>query len=109
VTADAVQDPWLTHTGFRAGDRIPGVVGYEWDTYDPGCAPAGATVLFHGDTAPVAADAVTYTAPSGARVFSAGSVAFSWALDDFDGHTPDPRVQRFMRNVFFDLARRHRP
>jgi hypothetical protein len=109
VAADALKDPWFSGTGFVAGDTVGGVVGYEWDTYDPGCAPAGTTVLFHANTTPSAADAVTYTAPSGARVFSAGSVAFSWGLDDFGGHTPDPRLQRFMRNLLRDLAARRPP
>src|SRR5262249_7459253 len=104
VTADAIKNPWFAGTGFQAGDAVRGGVGYEWDTYDPACAPPGITVLFHANTTPVGADAVTYTAPSGARVFSAGSVGFSWGLDDFGGHTPDPRLQRFMRNLLRDLA-----
>ena len=57
------------------------------------------------------ADAVRYTAPSGARVFASGSHTFAWGLDDFSGNPDethglaDARLQRFARNAFDDLAR----
>jgi len=95
--------PWFRGTGLTPGAVLPGLVGGEWDTYDPACAPAGTTVLFHGDASPLAADAVAYTAPSGARVFSAGSLAFTRSLDDLGG-TADPRLERFVRNLFDDLS-----
>ncbi|MBV8998168.1 MAG: hypothetical protein JO304_03850 [Solirubrobacterales bacterium] len=68
-------------------------------------------VLFHfGGLAgvkgsPSGADAVTYTAPSGARVISDGSLQVVWALDDY-GHPPhaDARVQALFTNVFNSLA-----
>ena len=71
------------------------------------------TVLFHheGQIDLERAEAVRYTAPSGARVFSAGSYEFAWALDGYrvngDGiETPvDPRVQQFVRNMLADLVR----
>jgi hypothetical protein len=94
---------WFRDTGLSPGDVLPGLVGGEWDTYDPACAPAGTTVLFHGDASPLAADAVTYSAPSGARVFSAGSLAFTQGLDELGG-TADPRLERFVRNVLDDLS-----
>jgi hypothetical protein len=57
------------------------------------------------------ADAVRYTAASGARVFASGSHTFAWGLDD-DPANPDethglvdPRLQRFMRNALDDLMR----
>jgi hypothetical protein len=52
----------------------------------------------------VDADAVRYTAPSGARVFSAGTLRFSWGLDDSTGHA-DPGLQQFTRNALDDLTR----
>jgi hypothetical protein len=50
------------------------------------------------------ADAVRYTAPSGARVFSAGSLQFSWGLDPLQERY-DKRLDRFMRNGLDDLTR----
>lgn len=131
VTQTATAEPWLAGTGLAAGDVVRGVVGYEWDALMPGCTP-GAVVLFHRTGVPTPsggnifkrtwlssnADAVTYTAPSGARVFSAGSIDFSWGLDGFarslgtaltpapDRYPPDPRLQRFVRNMLDDMAGR---
>ena len=122
VGPDAVRDPWFRHTGFTASSSVPGIVGYEWDAVEPNCL-AGESVLFHytGSVWPLNsrplgwvstnADAVRYTALSGATVFAAGSIEFSWGLDGFarrfggDKIQPDPRLQRFMRNVFDDLTR----
>jgi hypothetical protein len=123
VTAAGATDPWLAGTGLAAGDRIAGVVGREHDALAPypGCAHPGQTVLFHYDGAgDLPADAVKYTAPSGARVFASGAQEFSWALDGWrsdgtlappvpvgsDRSAPaDPRVQQFMRNALDDLTR----
>ena len=47
-----------------------------------------------------------YTAASGARVFSASSLQFTWALDDFLARRPaDARVQQLVRNVLADVLR----
>ena len=123
VTAAGASDPWLAGTGLNAGDRILGVVGREHDSLAPypGCLHPGQVVLFHyEDPADLPADAVKYTAPSGARVFAAGAQEFSWALDSYRsndtvapaapvssdrGAPADPRVQQFMRNALDDLTR----
>jgi hypothetical protein len=73
------------------------------------------TVLFRyqglgGYGEPTRAEAVRYTAPSGARVFSSSSLQFVWGLDNYYGHPDaplDPRLQRFMRNALADLTSRH--
>jgi hypothetical protein len=103
----ALMHPWMEGTGFQAGDVLSDLVGYEWDRIVPACAPAPVTRFFHYEGLPSDADAVAYVAPSGARVFAAGSVQFSWALDDYEGHAapPDVRVQRFVRNILADMAR----
>ncbi|HEX3455330.1 MAG TPA: N,N-dimethylformamidase beta subunit family domain-containing protein, partial [Gaiellaceae bacterium] len=112
----AGSDPWLAGTGLTAGSTITGVVSREHDQIPAG-SPAGTscglkvTVLFEhiGDIDLERAEAVRYAAPSGARVFSAGSYELAWALDSYrvngDGtETPvDPRVQQFVRNVLADL------
>jgi hypothetical protein len=114
-TVSAADDPWFAKTGLTAGTTLFNLVGREWDAVPdyrpPECRQPGLVVLFHHDGASGPADAVRYTAPSGARVFSAGSLQFSWALDDFgsgaDGHDepPDQRVQQFVRNALADLTR----
>ena len=123
VTPDGVHDTWFKNTGLAAGDSIPSVVGREHDVLNPNpasCQHPGLTVLFHYDGGGIDqdADAVKFTAPSGARVFAAGAMSFTWGLDDYraDGtlvRTPpggsagqsDPRLQQFMRNALDDLTR----
>lgn len=114
VAPTAAGDPWLAGTGLRPGMLLPGTVGYEWDAAPP-CAVPQRTILFSWSGIdethhPSTAAAVRYRAASGARVFSAGSLQFVWALDDGGGvaqpwSPPQPAVQRFMRNAFADLTR----
>jgi hypothetical protein len=118
VTDAAAGDPWFAGTGFAPGDVVRDVVSNEWDALAPpppagpaACVKPGLTVLFHYEGAPQNADAVRYTAPSGARVFATGAQQWSWGLDTFNlnvhGRTlpPDDRLQRFMRNALGDLTR----
>ena len=105
VDPASLGDPWFRGTGFAPTSTLPGLVGYEWDGIDPSCSTPPLTALFRA-TGPPDAAAVRYTAPEGARVFSAGSLQFSWGLDDWNapGHA-DPRLQRFMANALDDLQR----
>jgi hypothetical protein len=109
-------DPWLAGTGLTPGSVIPDVVGDEWDGLNPwpdSCIHPGLTVLLHmGMNSPTGdADAVRFTAPSGARVFASGAQRFSWGLDTFGtqayGHTapPNPGLQQLVRNMLDDLTR----
>ena len=69
-------DPWLAGTGFTNGATVSDIVGYEWDSIAAGCAVPGnpKTLLkYEGGSAKETAQAVRYTAPSGANVFSAGT------------------------------------
>jgi hypothetical protein len=99
----ALGDPWFARTGFTPAIVLPELVGYEWDLITPGCATPPLTDLFHVSGTP-SYDGVRYTAPSGARVFSAGTLRFSWGLDDTTGHG-SPQLQRFMQNALDDLTR----
>jgi N,N-dimethylformamidase beta subunit-like protein len=99
----ALGDPWFARSGFTAATVLPQLVGYEWDLITPGCAAPPLTDLFHVSGTP-SYDGVRYTAPSGARVFSAGTLRFSWGLDDTTGHG-SPQLQQFMRNAMDDLTR----
>jgi len=98
-------------------------LGYEWDeAVDNGFDPAGlvklssttlpvSTYLFdYGNTTgnAVATHNLTlYRAPSGALVFGAGTVYWTWGLSDNHDNqaTPtDPRVQQAMVNLLADMG-----
>jgi hypothetical protein len=119
VTASSAGDPWLQGTGLAPGDVLKGIVSVESDTI-PGTQTAAdscghaLTVFFHHETGSDQtgnADAVRYTAPSGARVFASGSHTFAWGLDDYAANPDEthglanPHLERFMQNALADLTR----
>jgi len=126
-------DHWIYQgTGMQAGDGITNLVGQEYDRFypDPALHPPGTQVLAispvlptyghavdvdrpppSGEPASPVQNATIYTAPSGATVFSAGTIQWSWGLDDwgnqdYDGvHTPvDPRAQAITANILDRLG-----
>lgn len=119
VTAAGARDPWLAGSGLSEGSVLPDLVGREWDSVPAippaACAKPDLTVLLHADNPRGSADAVRWTAPSGARIFAAGTLQLAWALDDLGtrnaGHAypPDPRVQAFVATLLADLSRPARP
>jgi hypothetical protein len=103
-------DPWLAAAGLAPGDVIPGVVGYEWDSVVPGCftgqvVPLMTAVLRGSDGVTHSVDMIRATAPSGARVFAMGTMELATALDDLDGHSPNPKVVAFVKAALRDLTR----
>jgi len=103
-------DPWLAAAGLAPGDVIPGVVGYEWDSFIPGCFAGQVvplmTALIPGSNGVThRADMVRATAPSGGRVFAMGTMELAWALDDLDGRSPSPQVAAFVKAALRDLTR----
>jgi hypothetical protein len=75
-------------TGLRAGDRIPGLVGYEVDEIF-GDQPANTillarTLVVGRNMNQGFSDMTVYTADSGATVFATGTQQWSWGLDAFD-------------------------
>src|SRR5436309_9879173 len=94
-------------TGFKDGDSVPGIVGYELDTYMPSYPPpnsANFTLLSQSpytDSAGVSgyANSSIYQAPSGAWVFTAGTESWSWALDNFIHGLADSRLQQTTANI----------
>jgi hypothetical protein len=99
------------------------VLGYEWDEdYDNGFRPAGlmrlstttanvsAYIQDYGNTyAPGTAThhLTLYRAASGALVFGAGTIQYSWGLDSFhDGpeSDSDPDMQQATINLFADMG-----
>ncbi|MBW4553039.1 MAG: hypothetical protein KME35_18300 [Aphanocapsa sp. GSE-SYN-MK-11-07L] len=113
-------DPYYAHTGLQNGDKLKGLVGYEWDAVlNNGFTPAGLVVLsqspvqLQGPLPPLPpgtnttiSNAVRYTAASGAKIFSTGSIQWVWGLDS-DGVT-DPRedicAKQITVNVFADMG-----
>lgn len=93
-------------TGLKAGDILPGLLGYEVDGIDPIYSPKNITVI---GRSPYPANGQTrysnmsfYTHPSGANVFATGTNQWAWG---FDRYLPlkdlyDPRVERMTKNVF---------
>ncbi|MBF5041759.1 hypothetical protein FGE12_05105 [Aggregicoccus sp. 17bor-14] len=102
-----VKDPshWAwTGSGVKEGTQINAVFGDETDRrYDNGATPAGLEVLGESTVESYGAtldpgELTLFTAPSGAQVFSAGSITFSEALAE-EGPC-DRRIQQLMANVF---------
>jgi len=102
---------------------VPNLLGYEWDSdVENGYRPAGlinmsSTTLVvdtylrdYGTTIGTeeATHSLTmYRAPSGALVFGAGTVFWSWGLDENHAGAPtptDPNVQQAMVNMFADMG-----
>jgi N,N-dimethylformamidase beta subunit-like protein/IPT/TIG domain-containing protein len=99
-------------TGFQDGDAVPGIVGYEADSYMPNYPPpnsANHTLLSRSPfTDPSTGvtnylNSSIYQAPSGAWVFASGTMSWSWALDDVPGpyahFRVDPRIQQTTANI----------
>jgi hypothetical protein len=100
-------------TGFRNGDSVPGIVGYEADrmqsNYQQPTAVAGTYALLSHSPFTVYGTTSTkdfgnssvYQAPSGAWVFATGTFGWSWALDNYGSRNlVDARIQRTTANVF---------
>ncbi len=94
-------------TGLADGDSIPGIVGYEMDASMPGyplpTSVAGTYQVLSqspftdsGGTT-MTANSSIYQAPSGAWVFGAGTLSWSWGLDL--ANVVDPRIQRITANL----------
>ncbi len=99
-------DHWLyAGSGAQNGDRIPRITGYEIDrlmTEFPAPINTQHTLLAHSPYVDNAgrttyANSSIYRAPSGAWVFGAGTMSWSWALDR-DGYT-DSRIQQATHNL----------
>ena len=117
-------------TGMAAGDSIRRLVGQEYDGFWPQYAPPNTQVISaspvtsnatrnssvygpvpSNDPTAATANATVYTAASGATVFAAGTIQWSWGLDswgnpDYQGyHTPpDPRVGVMTANILDRLG-----
>src|SRR5205814_6118600 len=105
---------WVyANTGFKDGDSVPSLVGYEADRYMSGYpAPPGSNeVLLSQSPFPNAqgisdlSNASIYQAPSGAWVFDSGTMSWSWALNSYGPpNQPDPRIQQATTNIMNAFA-----
>jgi len=94
-------------TGFKDGDVVPGIVGPEVDRFQteyPAPVSTSRTLLsespFTNDGGvPDVAHSSIYQAPSGAWVFSSGTLSWSWGLDDYIHGRADARIQRTTANL----------
>ncbi|MFM7250595.1 MAG: N,N-dimethylformamidase beta subunit family domain-containing protein [Planctomycetaceae bacterium] len=108
-------DHWIfAGTGMRAGERIPGLVGWEYHG-DAAHEIPGLEVVAEGTALVVGEQpqrwaATVYPGPRGGVVFNASTIFWCQGLSDPPGHTlpwshwsrphgPDARVQRITRNV----------
>lgn len=97
-------------------------VGYEWDkVYDNGATPPdlhvlGSSPVTNHDGMSDTSNTAYYVAPSGALVFAAGSIYWSYALDNFrlisgnncvGQNRAEPGIQRLMANVMEALLTPH--
>ena len=103
-------DPWLAAAGLAPGDVVPGVVGYEWDSFVPGCfrghvVPLMTALIPGSNGVSHSADMVRATAPSGGQVFAMGTMELAWALGDLDERSCSPQVLAFVRAALRDLTR----
>ena len=112
-------DPYYANTGLNNGDKLIGLVGYEWDAIvNNGFTPSGVVTLGSSVVTPNGAiapgipvtatqisNAVRYTAPSGAKVFSTGSIQWVWGLDDDHGlpYFVSPRVDTRAQQIFVNV------
>ena len=95
-------------TGATYGTAIPGLVGGESDrVYPDGGAPRPLQLLSHTSFScrgvTTTSQSVYYTAPSGAGVFTAGTLRWGCALVDLCDRPLGPRTRDFARQVTDNL------
>src|SRR5438094_494779 len=94
-------------TGFKDGDTVPGIVGYEMDRFYPNYASPNSSSFTLLSDSPFTdiqggadhANSSIYQAPSGAWVFSSGTISWTWGLDGFFHGRADARIQRTTSNI----------
>jgi hypothetical protein len=101
-------------TGMKRGDRVPGLIGWEYHgdppTDLPGLEIVGQGTAFQGGVNPSPWAATIYPGPKKNYVFNAATIFWSQGLSMPPGHTlpwshwsrphgPDPRVQQITLNL----------
>ena len=116
VAAAPASSWYFDCTGLQPGDRVNNIVGEEWDGLvpdqytPPGIERLAHNIMHNPQGEPMPHDTTIYTATSGARLFAAGSIFFSWGLMDhswsnqvfqpaYQSQAADPRIQQLVANV----------
>lgn len=100
-------------TGMKKGDRIPGLIGWEYmgePATIPGLKVVAAGTAWVGGVKPQKWTATIYPGPRGNFVFSASTIFWAQGMSTPPGHTlpwshwsrphgPDERVQRITKNL----------
>jgi hypothetical protein len=94
-------------TGFKDGDVVPGIVGYEADSYFtqfPAPTNTSRTLLSQSPFTDAYnqrgnANSSIYQVPGGAWVFATGTMSWSWGLDNLDYQLADARIQQATTTV----------
>lgn len=100
----------LNGTHLSNGEKISGIVGYEYDRYAPHAPhPDNVKLIFHSpvkDTDGLAdyADASYYKLPGGGAVFDAGTIDWTTGLD-VHGRYFSPKLVKITRNILDDIGR----
>ena len=100
---------WVfANSGLKAGDRLPGLLGYEVDAIHGRRSPPNLVLLARSpfvadDGTSGHSDMTIYSGPAGSLVFAAGTIQWSWGLDDFNAEVRrsrlSPAAQQITRNV----------
>jgi hypothetical protein len=109
----ALQPDWLFRdTGLTAASQVNGIVGYEPDRTTPSSPPGvqlvggGTTLCQRGGPLLGVGQSTLYTAPSGALVFSSGTLGWGLGLSPMPDESPDaprqpdPRLVKLTENLF---------
>jgi len=102
--------PLFRGSGFADGDRVEGIVGDEWDAFDPSSLVASKVQILGecepltgANLGPSTGHTVAFRTDAGGLVFATGTTSWCWGLDNGtvgDRATrPEPRLQRLTRNV----------
>ena len=107
-------DSWVfAGTGLKAGDRVPGLVGWEYHGAPadlPGLEVVAEGTAWVGGQVPQKWTATVYPGPKGNFVFNAATIFWAQGLSSPPGHTlpwthfsrphgPDERVRRITKNL----------
>jgi hypothetical protein len=116
--------PYYANTNLNDGDKLSGLVGFEWEAINLNASPSGLVSLsesiqlqnldqaelegFPSGTDPRISQAVRFTSASGAKVFSTGSIQFMWGLDSYGvtGPREDVRAKQMVVNMLADMGAR---
>lgn len=110
-------DHWIFEgTSLKPGDLLgSNIVGYEWDDLFPE-SPSGALALLSTDITGLSqpsrsvgcyfemSPAFGFPGGHGGKVFAAGTVQWSWGLDDVANAHADASMQRMTQNIVRNLS-----